>query len=222
MVKLKPAKPTDAAPSTRGHRSKQATRAKLINAALTVMAKKGLDATTINEITEEADVGFGSFYNHFSSKNEIAAIAFEQHAGELGAVNDLIGETESDPALAVAYIQRLFLSKAVNDPVWGWFVLHVSNGMPEMSRVFTSRGIRDITHGVTQGRFTTKCPETAMRIILAALLATMHAILEKEVKPSAVNETIECLLVMLGVPAEEAASLSRKRLPAYATEKFLI
>jgi AcrR family transcriptional regulator len=211
----------DARRPTRGRRSRETTRRKLVDAALRIVAKKGLDATTINEITEEADVGFGSFYNHFTSKNEIATIAFEQRANELGEINDLIGERESDPALAVAYIQRLFLTKAVNDPVWGWFVLHAANGLPEMSRVFMTRGKRDIERGISQDRFSTSCAETAMRIILASLLATMRAILEKDVPHSAVSETIECLLTMLGVPKTEALVLSRKKLPAYISSKFL-
>jgi AcrR family transcriptional regulator len=35
------------------------------------MAEKGLDGVAINEITEAADVGFGSFYNYFESKEAI-------------------------------------------------------------------------------------------------------------------------------------------------------
>lgn len=37
---------------------------------MSVMAAEGADAATINDITEAADVGFGSFYNHFASKEE--------------------------------------------------------------------------------------------------------------------------------------------------------
>jgi len=53
------------------------------------------------------------------------------------------------------------------------------NGMPEMSRVFMERGKRAIARGVEQGRFSVSSVETAMRVILAALLATMRAFLEK-------------------------------------------
>lgn len=56
-------------------RQRRKTHDRLINAALSVMARKGAEAATINDITETADVGFGSFYNHFSSKEEIFAAA---------------------------------------------------------------------------------------------------------------------------------------------------
>lgn len=207
-------------PSGRGRRSREATRRKLIDAALTVMARKGIDGAAINDITEEADVGFGSFYNHFASKNEIARIVFELRASELAAFNDQISERETNAAVAVAHIQRLFLTKAVRDPVWGWFVLHATNGLPEMSRLFMERGKRDIEHGVAQGLFSITSVETAMRIILAALLGTMRTLLEGEAPPTTVNDTIECLLRMLGVSPEEARDYSRRRLPLYIKRHF--
>ena len=55
----------------RGARRRQRTRAKLLSAAQAAMARKGTDATTIQEITEEADVCFVSFYTHFESKDAI-------------------------------------------------------------------------------------------------------------------------------------------------------
>jgi AcrR family transcriptional regulator len=205
---------------TRGTRSREATREKLVEAALRVVSRKGLDATAIADITEEADVGFGSFYNHFSSKVEIAMSVFERRAGELAEINDMIGAREADTAMAVAYIHRLFLTRAVEDSVWGWFIVHTTNGLPEMSRVFMARGKNAIERGVAQGRFSVSCTETAMRIILASLLATMRALLDKDVDDSAVAQTIECLLRMLGVEPTEAKALSRKKLPAYVNRRF--
>lgn len=205
---------------TRRSRSREATQKKLVDAALTVFARKGIENSTINDITEEADVGFGSFYNYFSSKTEIATAVFEARAEELAAIGDMIAEREEDAATAVAYIQRVFLTKAVSDPVWGWFIIHATHSLPEMARVFMIHGKRDISRGVQQGRFSVSSEETAMRIVLSALQGTMRAILEKDVSPSAVPETIECLLRMLGVNDEEARRLSRKSLPRYIAGYF--
>ncbi len=206
--------------STRRSRSREATRGKLVAAALTVFAAKGIENTTINDITEEADVGFGSFYNHFSSKTEIAICVFEARAEEVAAIGDMIAEREDDAATVVAYVQRVFLTKAVFDPVWAWFIVHATHSLPEMAHVFMMHGKRDIRRGVEQGRFSVSNEETAMRIVLAALQAMMRAILEKEVQPSAVNETIECLLIMLGLSADEARNLSQKDLPDYVSSWF--
>lgn len=56
---------------TRQSRRTQKTRDKLMAAARTVFAEKGLDAARIDEITERADVGKGTFYYHFGTKEGI-------------------------------------------------------------------------------------------------------------------------------------------------------
>lgn len=215
----KKAADSSAKPS-RGRRSREVTRQKLIDAALRVMAEKGVDGTAINDITEAADVGFGSFYNHFNSKAEIARAVFDIHATELGELTRFIGQREEDRAVAVATIQKTILTKAVADPVWGWFIVHAAVGLPELWRVFAEQGTGHIREGTASGRFTIGCDQTAMRIILAALMATMRDLLEGAAKPAAAEETIECLLRMLGVPGDEARKLSRRKLPAYVTALF--
>ena len=54
------------------------TRKKLKKAALDVFSKKGIDATTVEEITEKADVGKGTLYQHFEDKEKIAVILAEE------------------------------------------------------------------------------------------------------------------------------------------------
>src|SRR6478735_3904550 len=59
--------------ASRASRRKHETRVRLLDAAFRLMAERGMEAVAINEITETADVGFGSFYNHFESKEAIYA-----------------------------------------------------------------------------------------------------------------------------------------------------
>ena len=56
---------------SRSRRRRNATRQKLLDAARAVFAERGLDLARIDEITERADVGKGTFYNHFGSKKKI-------------------------------------------------------------------------------------------------------------------------------------------------------
>ena len=55
---------------TRGARRKSETRRRLLRAARAVFAREGLENATIAQITREADVGFGTFYLHFATKEE--------------------------------------------------------------------------------------------------------------------------------------------------------
>lgn len=59
---------------TRHQRRVSKNRQKLLEAARGVFAEKGLDLTRIDEITDRADLGKGTFYNHFKSKEELIQV----------------------------------------------------------------------------------------------------------------------------------------------------
>lgn len=56
---------------TRSELRTEATRQALILAARELFAEKGMDLTTIDDITERADVAKGTFYYHFKNKNRL-------------------------------------------------------------------------------------------------------------------------------------------------------
>lgn len=58
-------------------------------AALDVFSEKSVDAATVEEITEKADVGKGTLYKHFADKEDIVIILVEE------AVNHLIEQIQS-------------------------------------------------------------------------------------------------------------------------------
>ena len=61
----------EASAVSRLDRRKARTRQALIDAAVRLIATGRGERASIQEITEAADVGFGSFYNHFASKEEL-------------------------------------------------------------------------------------------------------------------------------------------------------
>jgi AcrR family transcriptional regulator len=68
---------------TRQQRRVKDTHLKLLNAARDAFAEKGLDYTTIDDITERADVGKGTFYYHFSNKQDVVAELIDGMLSEL-------------------------------------------------------------------------------------------------------------------------------------------
>jgi len=56
---------------TRGELRTEATRKALLTAARELFAEKGMDLTTIDDITQRADVAKGTFYYHFKNKNRL-------------------------------------------------------------------------------------------------------------------------------------------------------
>lgn len=70
---------------SRAARRAQKTRQRLLDSALTVFSERGVDATAIEDITEHADVGKGTFYRHFTDKVAILTSLTEAAAKELSA-----------------------------------------------------------------------------------------------------------------------------------------
>jgi AcrR family transcriptional regulator len=209
-----------APPLTRGERSRIATRNKLIEAAHALMAEKGFDLSTIEEITKRADVGFGSFYNHFESKEDIARSVFAQRASEIRGITDEIAAREQDRAVAIAYIQKMFLTKAVHDPVWARFIVRAQDSHRQMNETFVISAANDIRIVVEQKRLSITCIQTAADITIAALISAMTRILEGAPSEAVTVETVECLMRLYGMPEAEAKRLSLLPPPDYISSYF--
>src|SRR5271165_4474498 len=69
--------PTLSTQSSRLERRSPELRERVFRAALQLFAQKGYSETTVEDITNAADVGKGTFFNYFPSKDHILA-AFGQ------------------------------------------------------------------------------------------------------------------------------------------------
>ena len=107
----------------RSARRKLKTRDQLIRAAYQVMSEKGVDETTINEITELADVGFGTFYNYFTSKDDLAAQVLDCVIDDLGNRNDQATSSMKgrEPDTVQAISIRLTMHEMMTNPMWRWW-----------------------------------------------------------------------------------------------------
>jgi AcrR family transcriptional regulator len=70
------------------------TRQRLLEAALAMVSEKGVEATTIERITERADVGKGTFYRHFASKDEVVVALVDKAVDHLV---DLLAKPRQSP-----------------------------------------------------------------------------------------------------------------------------
>ncbi|MBA9002746.1 TetR/AcrR family transcriptional regulator [Thermomonospora cellulosilytica] len=82
-------------------------RDRLIDAALTVIAERGVAGTTHREIARVADVPLGSMTYHFSSLEEVLIEAFTRHADSVARIFDERLEAARDREAAIEAVITL-------------------------------------------------------------------------------------------------------------------
>lgn len=204
----------DAAPADRGARRRARTRARLLGAARELFAEQGIDATTIQQITEHADVGFGTFYNHFDDKDAIVQAVLEDLTGPQVERVAGIRDRTDDPAEIVAIAHRNFLELAEQDPEWGWLLIRLDVSHRALTRTLGPQALEDIQHGIDSGRFQVDDIASTLNATGGALLGTTRAVLDGTLGDGAGERHAELVLRMLGLDPAEAAEIARRPLPA--------
>jgi AcrR family transcriptional regulator len=183
------------------------TRAALIRAAQTFIAEGKLNVPVL-EITQAADVGMGSFYNHFDSKEQLFEAAVIEVLDIHGAMLDRLVEPLEDPAEIFASSFRLTGRLFRQRPDLSRVLINSGLAMISSDRGLAPRALRDIGAANRAGRFSVRGPELAMAVAGDDQPERDDA--------AATDEVTEELLRMFGVPADEAREICRRPLPDIA------
>lgn len=191
------------------------TRAALIASAQAFLSE-GTTAVSIQEITDRAGVGFGSFYNHFDSKD---ALFREAVATTVSAYADLLQHLVADiddPAEVFAASFRLTgrLQRRIPDQVRillhsGTAILSHDDGLAPIAR-------RDLHRGIESGRFDLDDVEIGLMAVGGALLGLLQLLESYPDRDDAEvsDRFTERVLRALGVSRDEARDLCSRPLPA--------
>jgi AcrR family transcriptional regulator len=80
---------------TRRERRREETRKRIFETALELFAKHGFNKVTVEQITEAADVGKGTFFNYFPTKEHMFLALAERQQGFLHAAVDAAKKANS-------------------------------------------------------------------------------------------------------------------------------
>jgi AcrR family transcriptional regulator len=94
-----------------GRRQRRAaeTRVRLFRCALQLFAGRGYHNVTVEDITEAADVGKGTFFNYFESKDHVLGVMAEI---QLGKVKEALTLAEAGEQTICSVLHHLFLRSA--------------------------------------------------------------------------------------------------------------
>lgn len=127
----------------RRERKAAATRLKLFRCALQLFADRGFQNVTVEDITEAADVGKGTFFNYFKGKDHVLSVLAEI---QLGKVRQALAAAEAGKR-SIRLVLQDFFNKVCEEP----------GRSPDLARAlltaFLSSTIRDqLAQNIAEGR----------------------------------------------------------------------
>src|SRR6201986_5062817 len=155
---------------SRGDRREARARRGPIDAAVRLIAEGRGDRASIAEITEEADIGFGSFYNHFDSKEQLFQTASEDVLERWGQMIDRASAGITDPAELFAVGTRITGRLGWTHPDIAGFLTGAGLDVLDIPTGLVPRALRDIEAGRAAGRFTVPDAEIALSATAGGLL----------------------------------------------------
>ncbi len=148
-------------------RRRERTRQQLMVATIELILKKGVDETATDAITDAADVGRRTFYNHFDNKQDCIKAAIGERFSRYAAESFLIAEKHEDPAVALTVSAIAVFTQVSADPVTAQLVKYprlLIEAVRESQREFI---MHTTLQGLEQQRFSTSIPPEALDALVS-------------------------------------------------------
>ena len=189
---------------SRTARRQAQTRADLIKAAREIIAEGGVEALRVSDVTQRADVAFGTFYNQFKTKDDIVeAVVAETIVGLAQSVEE--SPEFGDPAEALVASTRAVVRIAYDDPPLARLLVKLEQAESRFERIIRPQAGALLERGLAEERFVIDDLETTLTMSIAAAFEVIRGILDGRLGDRADFVCAEMLLRMAGVTPKRAA-----------------
>ncbi len=199
-------------------RSQERKREALVLAGYKVMSKKGIDQATMQEIAELADVGAGTVYSYFKSKDDLAIAVMERLMYDLALRIEAVTNTFTDPAQVYAFGVRTVIEAATNDIRWKQLLYRSEVIADAMHRRMGPFAVRDLEKATQAGRFKVTNASLTFKMAAHAIVGACLAISHGDFPPEAIEDIVVLVLCMTGIGEAEAIELANRERPPLPLE----
>ncbi|WP_339831670.1 TetR/AcrR family transcriptional regulator [uncultured Parvibaculum sp.] len=187
-----------------GQGKRARTRAALLDATVAVVAEKGMEAAKISDITTAAGLANGTFYNHFTDKDEILREAAYGLGLEVARQLDAEMVGIDDAARRVVTATSRFIAILMIEPDWAAVLLGSADHLPGMREEMFRYLRGDIELGVAQGRFNAEVTAFLLDQVAALIAVAIRVQLQEGADPAVTRQVCESILRLLGMPPARA------------------
>jgi AcrR family transcriptional regulator len=196
-------------------------REALVLAGYRVMSRKGIDAATMQEIAEMADVGAGTVYSYFKSKDELAIAVLERAMLNLALRIEAVTDNFEDPAQVYAFGIRTVIEAATTDFRWKQLLYRSEVIANAMFNAMGPFAIRDLENATRAGRFKVADARLTFNMAAHSIVGISLAITQSIFPESVKDEAVVRLLCMTGIGEAEAIALANRPRPPLPPENSI-
>jgi AcrR family transcriptional regulator len=196
---------------------RERTRTKILEAAFGLLGnEKGL-TVRIEEICAAAAISRGTFYNYFTSLEQLFEVLAIELSHDLNhALVSTFDETQSHAEGSNAAVQH-YLNYARHDPAWAWAMVHLSAFGPTFGGEAWDACYRAIEKGIEAGEFDVPNATVGRDLMTGTVLASVRTTLRGgQSDPRVVAHH---LLRAFGIPDARAKAIAENPLPDMVAPK---
>ena len=197
-------------------RKRNNTKRSLLESARDLVAERGSDRISIQEITKRADVATGTYYNYFETKRDIFVAVALHLRGQMQQDLEPVRNKIKDPAMRVTITLRYYFDQAFNHNEWREFISNTGLSEDITLHQPEDEALKDIEEGIKGGRFRVDDPSFTQSLILGMVKHVIGQIESREADESCVSYAIRSILQMLGLPELVSQALTQTPLPPIA------
>ena len=188
-------------------------RRKLLAAALRVFAERGIDAPLIDDFIASAGVARGTFYNYFSTTEELLDAVTSELSDAILTNIDKVVLTLDDPLQRVATGCLLYLHIGVDFPSWGAFVMRTKFRRKSIGKLMDEYLMRDLELAHRAGQLEYPSVRAARDLLHASLAQAIVTVIDGDAPRKHLREILALGLRGIGATTARARKLSLLPVP---------
>ena len=218
-IAARPQRRMDERPAPKLGGKRERTRKKILDAAFRLIGNEEGLTVRIEEICAAAHVSRGTFYNYFTSLEQLFEVLAIELSHDLNrALVSTWDETQSHAEGSNAAIQH-YLNYARRDPAWAWAMVHLSAFGPTFGAEAWDACYRSIAKGIEAGEFDVPSATVGRDLMTGTVLATVRTTLRTGGGRSQSRVVAYHLLRALGVTDARAREIADNPLPDLVVPK---
>lgn len=188
------------------------TRARLLRSALRVAAEHDVDDRALPNVLAIAGASAAEFSRHFAKPDELWHTLADALGSELVAMIEATAGKYVDAARRIECGVRLYLRETRENPTFARILAHRGFGFTAMTSLADKYLAAHVSWGNQTARFSDTRLESAIDLIVGAMLAAIQRIAEDNAPADHTENLALAILKSLGVPAPQARRLIRVEL----------